>query len=146
MFRTFSMTDVDEMSKSSLRNALFFVALGLIQGTSAFICTSLYGTAGERLTMRLRMSVFRSLLRQEVAYFDDNRHSATKLTTRMATDAPNVKYQRLTSMASIVQGCISLISGLVISFLFGWQMSLVTLSVFVVLLGLQIFSLIELFM
>lgn len=41
--------------------------------------------------MRLRMSVFRSLLRQEVAYFDDNRHSATKLTTRMATDAPNVK-------------------------------------------------------
>lgn len=41
-------------------------------------------------------------------------------------------------MATIVQGCISLISGLVISFLFGWQMSLVTLSVFVVLLGLQI--------
>uniref|UniRef100_A0A914ZGI6 ABC-type xenobiotic transporter n=1 Tax=Parascaris univalens TaxID=6257 RepID=A0A914ZGI6_PARUN len=138
MFRTFSMADLDEMSKSSFRNALFFVALGLIQGTSAFICTSLYGIAGERLTMRLRMSVFRSLLRQEVAYFDDNRHSATKLTTRLATDAPNVKSAIDQRMASIVQGCISLISGLVISFIFGWQMSLVTLVIFVVLLGLQI--------
>ncbi|VDM25778.1 unnamed protein product [Toxocara canis] len=140
MFKTFSMTDVDEMSKSALRNALFFVALGLIQGSAAFICISLYGTAGERLTMKLRMSAFRSLLRQDVSYFDETRHSATKLTTRLATDAPNVKSAIDQRMASIVQGCISLLSGLAISFLFGWQMSLATLGIFVVLFGLQILA------
>ncbi|VDK22775.1 unnamed protein product [Anisakis simplex] len=85
------MTDQNAMSKSALKNSLFFVGLGIIQGTAAFICISLYGTAGERLTMKLRMSVFRSLLRQDLAYFDDSRHSAAKMTTRLATDAPNVK-------------------------------------------------------
>ncbi|VDK59733.1 unnamed protein product [Anisakis simplex] len=120
------------------QNSLFFVGLGIIQGTAAFICISLYGTAGERLTMKLRMSVFRSLLRQDLAYFDDSRHSAAKMTTRLATDAPNVKSAIDQRMASIVQGCVSLTSGLVISFLFGWQMSLATVAIFVILLGIQI--------
>lgn len=138
MFRTFSVTDEDEMSKSVLTNSLFFVGLGFVQGLSAFLCLSLYGTSGERLTMRLRMAVFRSLLRQDVPFFEEPRHSPAKLTTRLATDAPNVKSAIDQRMATIMQGCISLISGLAVSFVFGWQMSLLTLAVYICLAGSQI--------
>ncbi len=37
------------------------------------------------------MKVFRNVLRQHVAYFDDPKHSTGKIGTRLATDAPNVK-------------------------------------------------------
>lgn len=41
-------------------------------------------------------------------------------------------------MAVIVQGCVSLISGLTIAFYFGWQMSLLVLTLYILLTGSQI--------
>lgn len=41
--------------------------------------------------MGLRLKVFSNLLRQDVIYFDDEKHSVGKICTRLATDAPNVK-------------------------------------------------------
>jgi ATP-binding cassette subfamily B (MDR/TAP) protein 1 len=50
-----------------------------------------FGWSAERLTMRLRFMVFKNVLRQDVAYFDHPAHSSGKISTRLATDAPNVK-------------------------------------------------------
>ena len=50
-----------------------------------------FGKSGEGLTMRLRKDTFYSLLRQDMAYFDDPKHSTGALTTRLATDASQVK-------------------------------------------------------
>ena len=41
--------------------------------------------------MRLRLQTFYSLLRQDISYFDDPKHSTGALTTRLATDASQVK-------------------------------------------------------
>jgi hypothetical protein len=41
--------------------------------------------------MRMRMGAFRNILRQDVGYFDDARHSTGKICTRLATDAPNIR-------------------------------------------------------
>ncbi len=53
--------------------------------------TVLFGWAGERLTMRLRLRVFANVLRQDGTFFDDVRHSTGRICTRLATDARNVK-------------------------------------------------------
>ena len=52
---------------------------------------SCFAHSGERLTMRLRLQLFRAFLRQDAAYFDDLTHSTGALTTRLATDASQVK-------------------------------------------------------
>ncbi|MFH4983932.1 hypothetical protein AB6A40_010641 [Gnathostoma spinigerum] len=138
MFNTFSLEDEDQLRVSAFINSLAFVVLGIIQGTSAFICIALYGTSGERLTMRMRLLSMKSLLRQDVSYFDDPRHTPGKLTTRLASDAPNVKSAIDQRMASIVQGVISLVSGLAVAFFFGWQMSFITLLIYIALFATQI--------
>ena len=50
------------------------------------------GRAGEALTKTLRLNAFINLMRQDIAYYDDERHGTGKLCTRFATDAPNVRY------------------------------------------------------
>ena len=51
----------------------------------------MFGIAGENITMRMRMAVFNNIMRQDVGYFDDPRHSTGKICTRLATDAPNIR-------------------------------------------------------
>jgi hypothetical protein len=50
------------------------------------------GRSGEALTKKLRLESFRNLLRQDIGFYDDERHNTGKLCTRFATDAPNVRY------------------------------------------------------
>ncbi|KAK0405945.1 hypothetical protein QR680_018274 [Steinernema hermaphroditum] len=138
IFQGFELRDPDQMAANSVFTAFIFVALGAIQGTSAFFCLTLYGVGGERLTMRLRVMAFRALLRQDTAYFDDPRHASGRLTTRLATDAPNVRAALDQRMASIVQGVVSIVSGVLLSFFIGWQMALIAVAVYAVLYGVKI--------
>ncbi len=81
--------------EGAVKNAILFAALGLVMGTATLLSGWIFGAAGEKLTMRLRMAVLRNLLRQDASYFDHPSHSSGKLTTRLATDAPNVKSVRI---------------------------------------------------
>ena len=72
--------------------------LGIFIYLYCFVCHNatnfqlwLFSKAGECLTMRLRLNTFENILRQDVAFFDDSRHSTGKICTRLATDAPNVQ-------------------------------------------------------
>ena len=47
--------------------------------------------AGENLTARLREWSFKSMLRQEIAWFDEERNSSGILATRLAQDASRVQ-------------------------------------------------------
>lgn len=51
--------------------------------------------SGEALTQRLRSKIFRTLLRQEVAYFDHPDNNTGALCTRLATEASDVQGVRL---------------------------------------------------
>lgn len=50
-----------------------------------------YSTAGERLTMKLRNKAFTNILRQDIGWFEDERHTTGKIATRLATDVPMIK-------------------------------------------------------
>lgn len=66
----------------------------------------LFGSAGERLTRRVREMEFHALLRQEIAFFDEPIHGTGALTARLADDA--TKIQQLTGpvMGTILQVCL----------------------------------------
>lgn len=50
-----------------------------------------YSAAGERLTMKLRSNAFTNVLRQDIGWFEDERHTTGKIATRLATDVPMIK-------------------------------------------------------
>jgi len=51
----------------------------------------MFAYSGEYLTVRMRQLIFKALLRQDIAYFDDHKHSVGVLSTRLATDASAVQ-------------------------------------------------------
>ncbi|XP_064599295.1 ATP-dependent translocase ABCB1-like isoform X2 [Liolophura sinensis] len=118
----------EEMRSSATFWSLMFVALGGVNFLANSIQSTMFGNSGERLTMRLRLKTFQNIIRQDIGWFDDPKHSTGALTTRLATDAPMVKNATGIRLATIIQSAVSLVAGLVIAFIFGWELSLVVMG------------------
>ncbi|KAJ3025735.1 UNVERIFIED_CONTAM: Multidrug resistance protein 1 [Siphonaria sp. JEL0065] len=110
----------------------FWSIMFVIISCGSFVVNSVsiicFGTAGERLTRKLREKSFEALMRQEVAYFDDEKHSTGIITGQLSEDAFQVQGLVGQSMATLVQLCASMVAGLLLAFLNGWQLTLVVLG------------------
>uniref|UniRef100_A0A914DYJ7 Uncharacterized protein n=1 Tax=Acrobeloides nanus TaxID=290746 RepID=A0A914DYJ7_9BILA len=91
IMEVFAGSDPHEMRRKGHFWALMFLVLGIVEAATLFLQAFLFGLAAERLTMRLRAKLFYHILRMDIGYFDDPRHSSGKICTRLATDTPNVK-------------------------------------------------------
>uniref|UniRef100_A0A8C1QMY0 ABC-type xenobiotic transporter n=1 Tax=Cyprinus carpio TaxID=7962 RepID=A0A8C1QMY0_CYPCA len=85
------------------------------------ICCSL-------LTMRLRRQAFNAMMRQEIAWFDDNNNAVGVLTTKLATDASLVKGVTGARLGLATNTICALIIAVVVAFIHSWQLTLLILA------------------
>ena len=69
----------------------YIIMVGVISAIATICQNGLFALSGERMTMRLRQQSFATIVKQEIAYFDDEKNSVGALTSRLASDASLVK-------------------------------------------------------
>ncbi|KAJ4987038.1 ABC transporter [Stagonosporopsis vannaccii] len=77
-----------------------------------------------------------NMMRKRIAWFDDQGHSAGSLTSRLSSDVMQLRQLMTTEMSVALIAVVNLVGSLIISFVYGWKLTLVALfSIMPIILG-----------
>ncbi|KAK7871055.1 hypothetical protein R5R35_007257 [Gryllus longicercus] len=127
VYKALSLESPEEVRGSVVVFACLFIVVGVMAGGGTFLQMYTLGVAGSRLTSRLRREAFAALLRQEVAFFDEERHGVGVLCARLAGDAASVQGATGSRIGSILQSTSTLVIGVLLSFYYTWKLTLVSM-------------------
>ncbi|KAJ6780300.1 hypothetical protein PWT90_11007 [Aphanocladium album] len=112
-----------------------FFLLAAIMMIVFSIQSSVFAICSERLIYRARKLALAQMLRQEIAFFDDERNSPGALVSFLSTEAADLAGISGGTFGLILIATSTLASAFVVGVTFGWKLALVCSSVIPVLIG-----------
>nr|pir LaMDR1 protein - Leishmania mexicana amazonensis [Leishmania amazonensis] len=94
-----------------------------------------YGYAGEHLTTKIRLLLFRQIMRQDMNFFDIPGRDAGSLAGMLSGDCEAVHQLWGPSIGLKVQMVCIIAAGVVVSFIYQWKLALVALACMPLLIG-----------
>ncbi|XP_044503102.1 ABC transporter B family member 11-like [Mangifera indica] len=114
---------VDAVSKVSLK----FVYLAILSAVAAFIQVASWIVTGERQAARIRSLYLKTILRQDIAFFDKETNTG-EVVSRMSGDTVLIQDAMGEKVGKFLQLISTFIGGFTIAFIKGWLLTLVMLS------------------
>ncbi|XP_059619981.1 multidrug resistance protein homolog 65 [Phlebotomus argentipes] len=140
IYGALSLEDPEEVQDRTNILCIAFLIVGIITATSCFLQSFMFNTTGVNLTTRLRSRAFRSIMRQEMAWFDRDTNSVGALTARLSGDAANVRSAVGPPIGGIIQAITTLVVGISVSMVYSWKLALVCMCFVPLVLGSVIFE------
>ncbi|KAL5102949.1 ATP-dependent translocase ABCB1 [Taenia crassiceps] len=133
------MDNNEKLRRTSVLSGVL-AAMGIVR----FLCLLgggyLWGVAGARLTKRCRVILFGAILNQEVGWFDSSDNQPGALTGCLAADVPTLQNISGRRLASLLEVLTLIVISLIIAFIYSWQIALVALAYFPVLIVVGAFN------
>ncbi|KAE9453920.1 hypothetical protein C3L33_14178, partial [Rhododendron williamsianum] len=107
--------------------ALKYVYLAMGIGVAAFLQVSCWMVTGERQAARLRSLYLKSIMRQDIAFFDKETNTG-EVVSRMSGDTVLIQDAMGEKVGKFIQLVSTFLGGFVIAFIKGWLLTLVLLS------------------
>ncbi|KAM0274005.1 hypothetical protein ACHAPA_000953 [Fusarium lateritium] len=128
-----------QIKKDSDFWSAMYLMLAFVQFIAFVIQGVLFAKCSERLVHRVRDRAFRTMLRQDVAFFDRDENTAGALTTFLSTETTHVAGLSGVTLGTLLMIATTLISAIVLALAVGWKLSLVCISCVPILLGCGFF-------
>lgn len=128
VLNTYTLTG-DELRREASFWSSMFVVLAVGSAIAEFAERFTFMAMAEKLTTRVRRLLFRALLRQNVGWFDSDKHSSGQLTSRLASDTTLMNGIYGERLGQIMRFVATMSVGLVLAFTASWKITLVILAV-----------------
>lgn len=115
--------------------SLMFFVVGIVQFINLSINGAAFAVCSEALIRRARGEAFRSILRQDITFFDREENSTGALTSFLSTETKHLSGVSGVTLGTIIMTSTTLGAAIIISLSIGWKLALVCISVVPILLG-----------
>ncbi|XP_035829454.1 ATP-dependent translocase ABCB1 [Aplysia californica] len=116
----------DQFEYNMTQYAITYVYIGIGVAVTTYAHVAFFQLTGERQTFRLRQKFFKSLLREEIAWYD--KQQSGELTTRLADDLERVREGIGDKVGLSIQFLAQFLAGFILGFARGWKLTLVIMS------------------
>ena len=123
-----SIPQTSEMEQYARKYIFGFLGLAAAAAIGSLGQNYYWGIIGEKMTSRVRLALFKSTLRQEMAFFDAKENHVGALTSTLSENAALVKASVTDRTGLILMNISAAGCGLGIAFYFGWELALIMLS------------------
>ncbi|KIM25760.1 hypothetical protein M408DRAFT_73764 [Serendipita vermifera MAFF 305830] len=110
------------------RAALWFFIIAIAATIAITLQNASYLRATNDLVFRLRNLMFRAILRQDIAYFDEDKHSTGVLTSSLSQNPEKISGLGGATLGAIVQSVTTVVGGSIVGLCYGWKLSLIGIA------------------
>ncbi|CAM8927452.1 unnamed protein product [Rhodiola kirilowii] len=119
--------NTDKTLQAVINVALKFVYLAIGAGIAAFLQVSCWMVTGERQAARIRSLYLKTILRQDIAFFDKETNTG-EVVGRMSGDTVLIQDAMGEKVGKFIQLMSTFLGGFIIAFVKGWLLTLVMLA------------------
>lgn len=127
LINSFGSSDRDHVVKEVSKVAVLFLYLALGTAVVSFLQVACWMVTGERQATRIRGLYLKTILRQDIAFFDTETTTG-EVIGRMSGDTILIQDAMGEKVGKFVQLLATFVGGFVVAFTKGWLLSLVLLS------------------
>lgn len=125
LINVFYFTASDAIEAGARKWALVFVGIGFAAFFFSILQAYCFTTMGQKLARRVRYRMMESMLKQEVAWYDQEENNSGVLVGKISSDAAAVKGQYGDTMGLLTQNLVTFIAAYIIAGINSWRMMLV---------------------